>query len=350
MIRALTLTDRGQQPADVARVVADFLAGARRSLDIALYDVDLPSPAVELVVGALAEAHGRGVRVRLAFNVDHPGPIPVPPPPSAEPDAIEALEIDTKGISGIPDLMHHKYVVRDGETVWSGSTNWTGDSWRREENVIVVVESLALAAAFTEDFEQLWSAGRVEGSGEVEPAKVAVGRVAARAWFAPGKGEELAHRIARKIGTAKRRVRICSPVISSGPVLGTLAQIAAEGKVDLAGAVDATQMGEVVHQWRRNSRSAWKIPILLSVFEDAPFAGKRSTPYTPESVHDYMHAKLTVADDTVFVGSYNLSRSGEFNAENVLELQDPELADRLAEYVDTVRNSYPPVAIPGPAS
>ena len=54
-----------------------------------------------------------------------------------------------------------------------------------------------------------------------------------------------------------------------------------------------------------------------------------------------MHAKLTVADDTVFLGSYNLSRSGERNAENVLEIEDPELAERMAAYVDEVRRRYP---------
>ena len=36
-----------------------------------------------------------------------------------------------------------------------------------------------------------------------------------------------------------------------------------------------------------------------------------------------MHAKVTVADDVVFLGSFNLSRSGEENAENVLEIADP---------------------------
>ena len=54
-----------------------------------------------------------------------------------------------------------------------------------------------------------------------------------------------------------------------------------------------------------------------------------------------MHAKLTVADDVVFLGSFNLSRSGETNAENVLEIADAGLADELAAYVDALRARYP---------
>ena len=66
----------------------------------------------------------------------------------------------------------------------------------------------------------------------------------------------------------------------------------------------------------------------------------------PGSVHDYMHAKVTVADDVVFVGSFNLSHSGEMNAENVLEIADAELSDRLAAFVDGVRKRYPPAPLP----
>jgi phosphatidylserine/phosphatidylglycerophosphate/cardiolipin synthase-like enzyme len=60
-----------------------------------------------------------------------------------------------------------------------------------------------------------------------------------------------------------------------------------------------------------------------------------------------MHAKVVVADDTVFTGSFNLSHSGEKNAENVLELRDAELAGRLSAYVDEVRGRYPPASLPG---
>ena len=59
-----------------------------------------------------------------------------------------------------------------------------------------------------------------------------------------------------------------------------------------------------------------------------------------------MHAKVVVADDMTFVGSFNLSRSGERNAENVLEIRDHEIADRLATFIDEIRTRYPAATVP----
>jgi len=83
----------------------------------------------------------------------------------------------------------------------------------------------------------------------------------------------------------------------------------------------------------------------MFVLRNAPFTGKRSTPYAPGAVHDYMHAKVCVCDDTVFIGSFNLSHSGEENAENVLEITEAALADRLAAFVDSIRAKYPALAL-----
>jgi phosphatidylserine/phosphatidylglycerophosphate/cardiolipin synthase-like enzyme len=287
----------------------------------------------------------RGVAVRLAYNLDDDDRIPVPPPPTTEPSLVESLPFPTAAIPGTPDLMHHKYVIRDAAAVWTGSTNWTADSWTREENVIVTVESHDLAGRFAVDFEQLWAKRDVEKSGKVDSAPVQVDGTGVRAWFCPGRGEKLAHRIAKAIGTAERRIRIASPVISSGPILGTLAQVASDGKVDLAGVVDRTQIHEVIGQWRANGNAPWKEPLLRTALSRAPFSGKHSTPYAPGRVHDYMHAKVTVADDVVFVGSFNLSHSGEQNAENVLEIADAALADRLAAFIDGIRARYPRIDV-----
>ena len=281
------------------------------SLDIAIYDFELDTGLEELVVDAIEEAGKRGVAVRLMYNADFRAPIPVPPPPKTAPEDIERLSVPTKPIAGIPDLMHHKYVVRDGAAVWTGSTNWTDDSWSREENVIAVVESPELAHAFTLDFEQLWTTGLVEESGKVEPRPVKVDGIEVRPWFCPGYGDALSHRIAKAIGRAKRRVRICSPVITAAPILATLAQSLADGKIDIAGAVDMPQMQEVQFQWGPTGVRSWKLPLLQQVIASGHFAGKASTPWGPGTVHDYMHAKITVADDVVFLGSFNLSHSGE---------------------------------------
>jgi phosphatidylserine/phosphatidylglycerophosphate/cardiolipin synthase-like enzyme len=341
-VEVRTLTDGGQPAEQTAHALAEFFAAAKQTLEIAIYDVNLPSELVDIVGGALRDAHQRGVAVRLAYNLDHAKDVPVPPPPITNLEAMEKLPFPAEAIPGVPDLMHHKYVIRDAASVWTGSTNWTGDSWTREENVIVTVDSPALAARYREDFEQLWSTRIVARSGKVDTAPVADGM---RVWFCPGRGEKLAHRIAKAIGSAKRRVRIASPVISSAPILGTLAQVASDGKVDLAGAVDATQIAEVLQQWHENGNAEWKAPLLQTTLTRAPFSGKVTTPYAPGSVHDYMHAKVTVADDTVFVGSFNLSHSGELNAENVLELVDPPLAEQLAAFVDEIRGRYPPVHV-----
>ena len=160
-----------------------------------------------------------------------------------------------------------------------------------------------------------------------------------RPWFCPGRGPELSHRIAKRIGAARTRVRIASPLLTAGPILGTLAEVVEEERVDAAGVCDATQVRQVFRQWEANPRSRWKAPLLRRCLP--VFTGKRSTPYAAGSLHDFMHAKVTVADDTVFLGSFNLSRSGETNAENVLEIADPALAERMAAFVDTLRLRYP---------
>jgi phosphatidylserine/phosphatidylglycerophosphate/cardiolipin synthase-like enzyme len=346
-IQVFTLSDGGQPADEVARRVAGFLHPAKSTLELALYDVRLADPTGSIVADELKAASARGVATRLLYNVDSGRPSEIHPPPSTRPEILAELPIEARPVPGIPDLMHHKYAIRDGEAVWAGSANWTIDSWTRQENVLAIIESPEIAGRFRQNFEELWSRPEVDRSGHVDPEPVDVGGVEVTAWFTPGHGEDLSQRIATAIGAARSRVRIASPVITSGPILGTLAELADKGGRDIAGVVDGPQTATVFRQWADNGHTAWKIPLLAATLHKLPFSAKPSTPWTPDSkLHDFMHAKLTVADDVVFLGSFNLSRSGEQNAESVLEIHDGDLADRLAKFVDEVRGRYPAAEIP----
>src|SRR5262249_41614869 len=154
----------------------------------------------------------RGVTVRAVYNDDHRVPSPIP-------TLLEQLAktVPATAIPGIPDLMHNKYVIRDSDTVLTGSTNWTDDAWTRMENLIISVPSSDLAAAYAQDFEQLWQKKHVIGTGKLDdlPAQLSYegAPFSVRVLFSPGRGRAMGHLVARHLAQATRRIRICSPVI-----------------------------------------------------------------------------------------------------------------------------------------
>ena len=300
VLEVRTLTD-GAKPWVAGGADRRLLGGARSTLDFAHYDFNLDGDTAGIVGGAIKAAAARGVAVRFIYNLDHRNPIPVPPPPEPDGLLIASLEVPVWAIAGVPDLMHHKYVVRDNESVWTGSTNWTEDSWLRQENVIVIAESRELAVRFTENFDELWDTGAVERSGFVAPGPVPVGSLRVgvvhagqrRRPVAPdrqgdrtGAGAcESPHRSSPR--PIPRRSRRRSPkACSTSPAASTSPRFRASST---SGARTATSRG--------SSRCS-------SVME-APFSGKPSTPWGEGTLHDFMHAKVTVADDTVFTGSFN---------------------------------------------
>ena len=343
------LTDGGQTSETVAQRIAAFLGGATATLDIAIYDLRLEAPPGAIVMGAFQAAVKRGVHVRLMFNQDHPGSqVPDPPPPEIDwafVDQLKSLGVEVKPIPGVPDLMHHKYVVRDMGTpqaaVLTGSTNWTNDSWHREENVIFTIASPDVAALFQQNFEELWQNPVVAQSGRISaPWQSLADSTRVRLYFCPGRGLKLVHAMARSIASAQRRIRICSPVLTSGPVLGTIAEVVEHGGIDVSGVYDATQMDQVQRQWGSQAVASWKIAAFHSIIAATQFGSKRSTPYAVGTVHDFMHAKILVADDYVYAGSFNLSHSGEQNAENVVQIESHAVAEMCSSYIDRVAAKY----------
>jgi phosphatidylserine/phosphatidylglycerophosphate/cardiolipin synthase-like enzyme len=241
-------------------------------------------------------------------------------------------------------LMHSKFIVRDRASVWTGSTNFTGDAFTLMENNVVIIDSAPLAASYAADFEQLWEKENFENTGKIQTEPVALifaGQPAtAHLLFSPGRGLEIDTEIARRVRAAQRRVRICSLLINSGTLIGELTNLLHAGRIQVDGVYDRTQMAEVYTQWQEVPSNHWKIPALQEIVARAHLAGKNSTPYSPTSRHDFMHNKVLVIDDTVITGSYNFSRSAQFNAENILFIESPALAQTYSSYIDHLISKY----------
>jgi phosphatidylserine/phosphatidylglycerophosphate/cardiolipin synthase-like enzyme len=101
------------------------------------------------VADALIAAHHDGVRVRVVVESDN-----------ADEEAVADLRqadvplIEDGRSSG---LMHNKFVVIDGQWVWTGSWNMTDNGTYRNNNNAVLIASPALAENYTAEFEEMFA-------------------------------------------------------------------------------------------------------------------------------------------------------------------------------------------------
>ncbi|MGH2522725.1 MAG: phospholipase D-like domain-containing protein, partial [Anaerolineales bacterium] len=123
--------------------VAASLATAQRTIDVAIYEFDLLPLTQPLI-----QAAQRGVRVRLVTDTD----------------SLEEAPIQQLSAAGIPlvddqrsAIMHDKFVVIDGATVWTGSMNFTRNDAYRNNNSFMQITSTRLAQNYATEFEEMFT-------------------------------------------------------------------------------------------------------------------------------------------------------------------------------------------------
>lgn len=350
------------QAQNVADAFAAFVAGAESSLDICIYDFRLDlDPVRKTIVDAINGAAGRGVSVRIAYDKaqeSQDGPILKqfrtaggdPAPVGTEHfllaradlhHAVATRAISEEAIDPGSQIMHQKFMVKDGEgdhaAVWTGSTNFTVDAWALQDNNIVVVSDCPeLAAAYRRDFQQLWDAEAITGTGTGDPGTVTVAGQAVRYAFAPGAGAAIETLVGTIIDNATQRLRVASMVTSSPTILTALKKQVDAGR-DFAGVYDLGETANVRSTWVRTGQTS-KVALLDAV--TAAMVAKHSLPYAPQNAHNFMHNKLVVADDTTLLGSFNFSRNATRNAENILVIENPDFARLYADYIDGLVKRY----------
>jgi len=169
------LAEGEQSGDDVMTGLVTFIRAAKQTLAFAIYDMRFSDPLKASLSSALRERAEAGVKIRFCYDADKPSPPNVAagqdPAPSGTGAFVQSLGYPWRRIAGMK-LMHSKFILRDGQTVWTGSTNMTDDAFTLMENNILEIDSSALANYYSEDFEQIWEKENFDNTGEIQTVPV----------------------------------------------------------------------------------------------------------------------------------------------------------------------------------
>jgi phosphatidylserine/phosphatidylglycerophosphate/cardiolipin synthase-like enzyme len=348
------LEEDRQRPTEVTGWLADFVGSARRSLDFAVHDCHLSEGPATMLRRMIASKVNAGVRVRLVYDAGVTARTSAAIEESIGeqaalrlPERIRDLGLprgSARAVLGQQASMHHKYVVRDGEAVWTGSLDLTDDAMRRMENLIVTVDSPTIAAHYSRDFVQLWGTGKIVASAAPESQPVLLRFAAAPArvevLFSPRRDQTLNAAIADRVARARRRVVVCATLIASDRLIRALDMLVRRGDVELEGAYDGAQMAAAVEGWRSRPELAWQVEAVDRIVDGGRFVAKQSEPYRPGQSRNPLHVKALVVDNTVITGSQDFSETALTDADNVLIIESVALADEVVAYARRLKSRY----------
>src|SRR5258707_307349 len=149
---------RAKIDAKAVSQLVKFIQGAKHSLDVAIYDMR-NADVLKALKGMSSKVH-----LHILYDNGKAGgkSTTVDPKVSTTAQAINAAGLKAfahpvKEKGG--HLMHDKFIVRDGASVWSGSGNFTNGGLLLQDNHFFTMDSPAIAAAYSKTFGDLGSPG-----------------------------------------------------------------------------------------------------------------------------------------------------------------------------------------------
>ena len=273
-------------PYSLEKRLVDRIGTATVQVDAALYDLD----AVP-VADAFIEAHKRGVKVRVVTETDN----------------IDGSEIGRLQDAGIPvsndkdpgSLMHHKFIVIDERYVWTGSYNTTYNGAYKNNNNVILIDSVPLAYNFTQEFRELFLAKQIRkpsGAFIAYPKVRLSEETEIITYFSPES--DTISPLLKQINSAEKSIHFMAFSFTHDALGGAMRDKFAAG-IEVRGVFEKRQIDQ------HSEFEAMKSAGLFVVMDKNKGA---------------MHHKVIVVDEeTVITGSYNFSKNAEKrNNENLL--------------------------------
>lgn len=273
------------------------------TIDIAAFEFNNP-----VLTQALLDARSRGVLVRMVVDNEH----------GLQDDESTLQQLIDAGVIVVDDgrtaLMHNKFMILDGQTVWTGSWNYTINDTYRNNNNALAVRSRRLAVNYQEEFNEMFLQGLfgVRSPSASPFDRFTLNGIPMAVHFAPE--DDVIDSMLDVITQAQASIRFMTFSFTLDNIADVLVERADHG-------VSVQGIYETVGSQTAFSTLRPLFCAGLPVRQDgSPFA---------------LHHKVFIVDDTtVITGSFNFSASAtKNNDENMLIIHDPVLAQQyLAEF------------------
>lgn len=279
-----------------------LIDNAESTIDAALYELNAPE-----TTEALLRAAARGVTIRMVVDDEF----------AFEDPESTIQELIDVGVDVINDdrsaLMHHKYFIFDGLTVWTGSTNITRNGLYNNNNNAMAIQLPQIVANYQAEFNEMFQDNFFTRRGD--PRSVPFRDITLddgtriETYFMPEDGNLVQDRLVNLMSNAQSSIKIMTFNFTLEPVAIAMAQRLANG-VSVSGV------------WETLGSLQGQMVPLACVGADVRQDGN------PDILH---HKVLIVDDEIVVTGSMNFSNNArDNNSENVVIIYNADIA---ADYV-----------------
>ena len=303
-------------------IEADLIARigqAQESIHIAAFEFNL-TPLAQ----ALIAAHENGVEVQWVTD-DENGLEADGEEGHGQFAMLQAADIEVHD-DGRGALMHNKFIIFDGKTVWTGATNLTVNGIFHNNNNAIVIDSPPVAAMYEREFSEMWSGEFGPSSpSTVNQQRTTVEGTPIQVLFA-SEDEAISFIIPLLSGAQESIYFMAFSFTHNG--MG-------EAMLERAGAgVDVTGIFET-----RGSETE---------FSELPPMYCAGLPVRQDGNPSTFHHKVIVIDGQILItGSLNFSNNAdESNDENVVILNNPAIA---AQYLQEFERRWVEAKQPNPA-